>query len=316
MTPVVSPIEGDIATLYRGPGGVLKLARDPADNDLIVREAGALQWLAVHGERKYLPYVPTLLGTGGYRDPATRSVKRGNALKPLDGFRDLAFVARRFPAGLDPRDVAWIWRRLLVALGFAHRAGIVHGAVLPPHVLIETEQHGLTLVDWCYATGGPQPGALPAIPAAYRDWYPPEVRSGYVPGPAWTSTSVPSACCTFSKAAKPRTRSPASPKAACWPTRAAGPTTRGPCWPNSTSFSSVHTARAGSGRSLRSPERPSSDNSKRQGEQSWEADDGQLTSTRPRRGCAATRAPSATATPARGGCTPPWTRSRRRPRKP
>jgi hypothetical protein len=59
----------------------------------------------------------------------------------------------------------------------------VHGAVLPPHVLIEPEDHGLTLVDWCYATGGPRPGTLPAVPAGYRDWYPPEVKSGYVPGP-------------------------------------------------------------------------------------------------------------------------------------
>jgi hypothetical protein len=178
-----SPIEGDLATLYRGPGGLLKLARDPADSDLIIREAAALNWLASRGEPTYLPYVPALVGTGGYRDPTTGKVRRGNALTPLDGFRDLAFVAPRFPAGLDPRDVAWIWRRLLVALGFAHRSGIVHGAVLPPHVLIETGQHGLTLVDWCYATGGPQPGPLPAIPAAYRDWYPPEVRSGYVPEP-------------------------------------------------------------------------------------------------------------------------------------
>lgn len=179
----MTAIAGDVANLYRGPGGVLKLARDPADNDLISREAAALRWLADHGDPEYLPYVPSLLGTGGYRVPATGMVRRGNALGALDGFHDLAFVDGRFPAGLDPRDVAWIWRRLLVALGFAHRAGIVHGAVLPPHVLIEPDEHGVTLVDWCYATGGPRPGALPAIPAGYRDWYPPEVRTGYVPGP-------------------------------------------------------------------------------------------------------------------------------------
>jgi hypothetical protein len=176
-------IAGDVANLYRAPGGVLKLARDPADNDLISREAAALRWLAAHGERRHLPYVPKLLGTFGYRDPATGVVRRGNALTTLDRFWTLANVAGRFPNGLDPRDLAWIWRRLLVALGFAHRAGIVHGAVLPPHLLIQPEDHGLTLLDWCYATGGPRPGALPAVPAAYRDWYPAEVRGGYVPDP-------------------------------------------------------------------------------------------------------------------------------------
>jgi hypothetical protein len=180
----MTAIIGDVANLYRGPAGMLKLARDPADNDLISREAAALGWLAAHGDATYLPYIPSLLGTGGYRAPDTGVVRRGNALGALDGFRDLAFVRSRFPAGLDARDVAWIWRRLLVALGFAHRAGIVHGAVLPPHVLIEPEEHGLSLVDWCYATGGPRPGALPAVPAGYRDWYPPEVRCGYVPHPS------------------------------------------------------------------------------------------------------------------------------------
>jgi hypothetical protein len=179
----MTAIVGDVANLYRGPAGMLKLARDPADNDLIGREAAALGWLAGQGDPRYLPYVPGLLGTCGFRDPDTGVVRRGNALGVLDGFADLAFVAGRFPAGLDPRDVAWIWRRLLVALGFAHRAGIVHGAVLPPHLLIQPAEHGLTLVDWCYATGGPRPGALPAVPAGYRDWYPPEVRCGYVPGP-------------------------------------------------------------------------------------------------------------------------------------
>jgi hypothetical protein len=66
-----------------------------------------------------------------------------------------------------------MWRRLLVALGAAHRAGLVHGAVLPEHVLIHPDEHGLVLVDWCYsvAPGGP----VRALVARYRDAYPPEV---------------------------------------------------------------------------------------------------------------------------------------------
>ncbi len=62
---VMTPIAGDIATLYRQQDVLLKLARDPADNDLIRREAAALRWLAEHGEPQHLPYVPALLGTGG-----------------------------------------------------------------------------------------------------------------------------------------------------------------------------------------------------------------------------------------------------------
>jgi hypothetical protein len=180
---------GDIASVIRLPahGGVpasvLKLARDPADGDLIGREAAALRWLAVHGDPAYLPYVPTLRGTRRYADPATGVTRRGNVLAELSGFVTLEAVRRRFPAGLDPRDVAWIWRRALVALGFAHHSGLIHGAVLPPHLLIHPNEHGLCLIDWCYSSRGPNPAMLPALVARYRSWYPGEVGPGCQPGP-------------------------------------------------------------------------------------------------------------------------------------
>ena len=174
---------GDIATLVRVPGGLLKLARDPADGDLIGREAVALRWLAANGDPAYLPYVPRLLETRRYADPATGVTRRGNVLAELSGFVTLEAVQRRFPAGLDPRDVAWIWRRALVALGLAHRSGLVHGAVLPPHLSIHPNDHALCLLDWCYSSRGPNPGTLPAFVARYRSWYPDEVGPGYRPGP-------------------------------------------------------------------------------------------------------------------------------------
>jgi hypothetical protein len=180
---------GDIANLLPTPApqpweaALLKLARDPADGDLIARERAALRWLAANGDQQYLPYVPRLFGARRYADSATGSIRSGNVLERLDGFIGLDKVAERFPAGLDPRDVAWIWRRVLVAIGFAHRAGLIHGAVLPPHLMIAPHAHGLTLIDWCYSCGGPNPGHLAAAVARYRDWYPPELSAGYAPGP-------------------------------------------------------------------------------------------------------------------------------------
>jgi hypothetical protein len=175
---------GDIASLVRVPGGgLLKLARDPADGDLIGREAAALRWLAANGDPAYLPYVPAILGARRYADPATGVTRRGNVLAELSGFVTMEAVRRRFPAGLDPRDVAWIWRRVLVALGFAHHSGLVHGAVLPPHLFIHPNEHGLCLIDWCYSSRGPNPATLPALVARYRHWYPGEVGPGYQPGP-------------------------------------------------------------------------------------------------------------------------------------
>ena len=155
-------IRGDIANLYQVRGGLLKMARDPADNDLMRREATALTRLQDVVDPALLAYFPPLVATG-QRDDARSGIRRHvNLIGALSGFRSLADVRAAFPAGVDPRDAAWMWRRLLVAIGAAHRAGVIHGAVLPEHVLIHPAVHGLVLVDWCYSVSGPAAGRVAA----------------------------------------------------------------------------------------------------------------------------------------------------------
>ncbi|GAA3983825.1 hypothetical protein GCM10023085_77470 [Actinomadura viridis] len=180
---------GDLADVYdaayagarTGPpdaGAVLKIPRDPADGDLLEREATALRQLAKDGDPRFRAYAPRLIESFRHRDADTGATRRVNAIEPLEGFVTLAEVRRAHPGGLDARDAAWMWRRLLVALGFAHRAGVLHGAVLPEHVLVHPEQHGLVLIDWCYSVPGrlaPSTGRVPAMVDRYADWYPPEV---------------------------------------------------------------------------------------------------------------------------------------------
>ncbi|MHA6758852.1 BUD32 family EKC/KEOPS complex subunit [Streptacidiphilus sp. PAMC 29251] len=194
---------GDLAVLRRARAAphrdpytdldvLLKIPRSPADNDLIAREATALTRLARHGDPRFHAYVPTLVETfryteatnptdptdptapGGPADPASRPVRQVNAVLRLDGFHPLTDLLAAWPQGVDPRDAAWIWRRLLVVLGYAHRAGVRHGAVLPEHVLVHPELHGVVLVDWCYSVTG-DPAPVPALVERHRDSYPPEV---------------------------------------------------------------------------------------------------------------------------------------------
>ncbi|ROO83751.1 hypothetical protein EDD29_1260 [Actinocorallia herbida] len=166
---------GDVADLFAvedlsGAGGglLLKLPRDPADSDLMDREATALRRLAERGDPRYLPYVPRLV------ESIKHDGRRGAILSRDEGFHTLAEVAAARPGGLDPRDAAWMWRRLLVVLGFAHRAGVVHGAVLPGHVMIHPEMHGLVLVGWGQSVTDP-PGRVPLMVDAYAADYPPEI---------------------------------------------------------------------------------------------------------------------------------------------
>lgn len=199
------PIGGDLAQLYAAssePGQVrdgttpregrpvlLKMPRDPRDGDLIEREAVALRQLPKDGDGKYLPYVPRLVESFRHRDASAGTQRQVNVIAALDGFRTLAEVKRAFPDGVDPRDAAWMWRRLLVGLGFAHRAGVLHGAVLPDHVMIHPERHGLVLVDWCYSVPGcyahaDPSGRVPAMVDRYAGWYPPEVPGRRTASPA------------------------------------------------------------------------------------------------------------------------------------
>jgi serine/threonine protein kinase len=173
---------GDIANLYEHSRGLLKLARHPADNDLLDREAKALTRLRARGDKRFWPYIPMLMERQRHQDPTTRAERNANLISRQDGFVALAEVKSAYPAGLDPRDAAWMWRRLLVAIGFAHQAGVIHGAVVPDHVLIHPADHGLVLIDWCYAITEPGETAA-AVPARYADWYPPEVHRRLPPGP-------------------------------------------------------------------------------------------------------------------------------------
>ncbi|MFG3422861.1 serine/threonine protein kinase [Micromonospora sp. NPDC049460] len=186
---------GDLADLYDvGADRLLKLPRRPTDNDLMAREAHALRALAERGDPRYLPYVPRLVEEFRHRDPDTGAERRVTVLATAPGMHDLTEVRRAYPDGLDARDAAWMWRRLLVALGLAHRAGVVHGAVLPPHVLIEPDGHGVVLVDWCFSVVGG--GAVPALVPGHEDWYPAEVVAKRPCGPG-TDIAMATRCMTW-----------------------------------------------------------------------------------------------------------------------
>jgi len=136
---------GDIANLYRVSQGLLKLVRDPADNDLMRREAEALTQLRGQADARFRAYFPSLVQARRQEEIRSGIQRHANLIGPLTGFRSLAEVRSAFPAGVDPRDAAWMWRRLLVAAGAAHRAGVIHGAVLPEHVMIHPAEHGLVV---------------------------------------------------------------------------------------------------------------------------------------------------------------------------
>jgi hypothetical protein len=177
---------GSVCNLYRcrfrkASGeveGILKIARDARANELVANEAQALSVLhEPEASGKFKPFLPEVEHSFTLESSGSAAPRRANVLRMHPEIRSpdelytLAEVRQVYPRGLDPRDVAWMWRRLLSVLGYIHSVGVVHGAVLPMHVLIEPREHKLVLIDWCCANH-PRAAARPVgIMGGFQDWY-------------------------------------------------------------------------------------------------------------------------------------------------
>lgn len=197
--------QGDVADLYRATakdsaGGrtpvLVKSARAAADSDLLTNEAWALRRLHKHvdpasEEARLLAHVPQLRASFEVAG-ADGAMRTANVFACEAGWVSLAEVKQAYPAGVHPADMAWMFNRVLAALALTHGCGLVHGAVVPAHVLIRPDDHHGRLIDWSYAVPlGPPPDAgarsatepIRAISPPYRAFYPPEVFAKQRPTP-------------------------------------------------------------------------------------------------------------------------------------
>lgn len=179
--------EGDFSTLYTAtvlPKGtrrvIIKIAADPSFNPWLEHEARILSRFAaakpgipIYDIRAFLPTIVdtfTISERGGKR-------YRANVLAFVPDLISLTEVAKVFPKGLDPRDAAWIFRRVLAQALAASMAGMVHGAIVPDHVLVHPTTHEPLHIGWAHAldtTANPNTRITHVIDR-WKDWYPPEV---------------------------------------------------------------------------------------------------------------------------------------------
>jgi hypothetical protein len=155
--------------------GVAKVGRSATNNSAMATEASALAALAAApGFASFMPFVPHAAVSFPYADGAD-AVRQVNVLRydaqivdPADLYT-LDEVRETYPRGLDPRDVAWMFRRLLYVIGGAHACGRAHGSVLPANVLIEPADHKLVLIGWCNSQPAHAHWQEPQAPLA-RAW--------------------------------------------------------------------------------------------------------------------------------------------------
>lgn len=197
--------DAHLATTADDPGPVpqprylLKVARRADGNAHLDNERRRLTTLlAAAGDTTYRFYLPALADSFA---TAGRRSQRINVFRFEPSFYTLEQVHEQYPA-LDGRHLAWIFKRLLTVLGFAHRRNIVHGAVLPNHVLISAADHGLRIVGWGGSVAARRP--LWTVSRRYRHWYPAEVQRRRPVGPA-TDLFLSARCIVYLTGGDPET---------------------------------------------------------------------------------------------------------------
>ena len=176
---------------------VLKVVRQPENNDLAQNEAQVLQCLqAGPGAARFSPYFPALYDAFAYRQAGADH--QALVVDRPDGWVTLEAVHHAYPRGIDPKDMAWIWRRLLTALGHAHRCGVIHAAVLPGSISIHPALHGLRLENWLAARTNPQESGewVTLLDLRYQDWYPVEITRRQAPLPG-TDIGMSARCMVY-----------------------------------------------------------------------------------------------------------------------
>ncbi|MBX3227808.1 MAG: hypothetical protein KIT84_15735 [Labilithrix sp.] len=155
---------GDASDVYRARRDarltehvLLKIARTEADHARLEREQetlAALESSRVQGAAHFTRLLPqrvdhgvARLGMNG-RDGECRCT----VLRWRSGFvHTFDDVFRAHSAGVTPESSVWMWKRVLELLGWVHRNDVVHGAVVPAHMLLHARDHGVVLAGWSSA---------------------------------------------------------------------------------------------------------------------------------------------------------------------
>ena len=150
---------------------VLKVLRDHDDAPLFEREWDALGRLhasPIAPGMKFGLRVPMPVVRGPLENESGRLAC---AYRWAGGFmHTFEMVREAYPDGIPPVASIWILRRILEILFVLRSANLVHGAILPNHLIIQDNEHGVRLVGFSCADSPNAP--LRAVSTRFEDFYP------------------------------------------------------------------------------------------------------------------------------------------------
>jgi hypothetical protein len=147
---------------------ILTFSKSVKKNELVDNYKQKLNNINKDVNPDFAAFYPVLLES--FRFSINGEVRNIITYEQPEGFYSLAQVLEDYPEGINGRDIAWIFKRVLAALGNAHEIGIIHGAVNLNSILIHPEQHGLILTNWQYAVEDGK--VLKFIPPTAKALYP------------------------------------------------------------------------------------------------------------------------------------------------
>ncbi|MFN8382127.1 MAG: hypothetical protein U0V02_09320 [Anaerolineales bacterium] len=176
---------GDISDVYTGRRArwptelaIIKLLRDHQNSEAFENEWNIIQTLQKSdspGADTFTMLIPEPI-THGEITIGPYSGRHVSIHRWVSGFHHtFEDVIRVYPQGIPPQASIWVWRRVLETLSFIHASGIVHGAILPPHLLIQDNEHGVRLVG--YSSAGKFGQKLHTVTHEYDSFYPQLKRS-------------------------------------------------------------------------------------------------------------------------------------------
>jgi hypothetical protein len=178
---------GAICNIYECGKDVVKICKVAKDNDLMVAEKEALNnifaFLVVNqptDQRSWMEVLPDI--KHAFFLDVDKDKHKVHVLTGFENMITLKDVIAKI-GKIDARTSGWLWKRIITFLPWAHFAGFVHNAILPPHLLLRPDnyndntrdpmKHAVVFIDWCYSRPVGKPAV--AIDAQYKTFYPPEV---------------------------------------------------------------------------------------------------------------------------------------------
>lgn len=166
---------------------LIKFLRTDVDEDLLQNEWRVLETLEksqYQGSPYFVPMLPQRIDSGVARlgKNGNEGDRRASVVRWRSGFvHTMNDVFAAHSSGILPEASVWMWKRMLEMLGWVHKNGFVHGAILPQHTLIHARDHGVVFAGWSAATAIGKP--ISVINPQLREYYPDLVWQGVAASP-------------------------------------------------------------------------------------------------------------------------------------